>query len=206
MSLRMLFGWICALSLALPAAASAQTLDNDQAAASTDVAADPDTQPGATSLTVPVADTQSTSGTEPSEVSSDNGHSGDGYSARPELPDHDYFAVGLVYRQVFIPSFIQNLFVHSSLDASNPGRGLQFNYRRNNFNIIVDAWWNKAGGTGAFRGLGADHPPTGRPEIVAVNIEPPPGLGGLDVVLPHHRVVRARGRLRPRAWARPSAA
>lgn len=71
-----------------------------------------------------------------------------------EAPDTDYFFLGAMYRQVIIPGFIQGLFVEGGIDGFNPGAGLQFNWRRNNFNIIAEAWWNNAEGNGYFRAPG----------------------------------------------------
>ncbi len=71
-----------------------------------------------------------------------------------EEPDKDYYFLGAFYRHVMIPTFIQNLFVNSTVDGSNPGVGLMFNWRRNNLNVGVEAWWNNAQASGTFLGLG----------------------------------------------------
>jgi hypothetical protein len=71
-----------------------------------------------------------------------------------ELPDTDYFFLGAMYRQVIIPGFIQQLFVNGGIDGINPGVGLTFNYRRNNFNVIANVWWNNAAADGYFRASG----------------------------------------------------
>lgn len=68
-----------------------------------------------------------------------------------EEANTDYFFLGGFYRHVIIPGFIQELFVEGGIDGSNPGAGLSFNYRRNNFNIVANAWWNNASGQGYFR-------------------------------------------------------
>lgn len=152
MSLRMLGGLACALFLFLPVRAMAQDLEEDQAAATeTEETEAPSGELGA-----------------PSDQGDENAIGAEHSFTDPhEVPDHDYFALGVFYREVFIPSFIQQLFVNSTLDAANPGVGLQFNYRRNNLNVIVDAWWNGAMGSGYFRGLGK---PAGDEEFVNVNL------------------------------------
>ncbi|MEQ9076667.1 MAG: hypothetical protein RLP09_22610 [Sandaracinaceae bacterium] len=71
-----------------------------------------------------------------------------------EEANTDYFFLGGFYRHVIIPGFIQELFVEGGIDGSNPGAGLSFNYRRNNFNIVANAWWNNASGQGYFRANG----------------------------------------------------
>ncbi|HBQ11713.1 MAG TPA: hypothetical protein DEF51_11345 [Myxococcales bacterium] len=71
-----------------------------------------------------------------------------------EEANTDYFFLGGFYRHVIIPGFIQELFVEGGIDGSNPGAGISFNYRRNNFNIVANAWWNNASGQGYFRANG----------------------------------------------------
>ena len=71
-----------------------------------------------------------------------------------EEANTDYFFLGGFYRHVILPGFIQELFVEGGIDGSNPGAGLSFNYRRNNFNIVANAWWNNASGQGYFRANG----------------------------------------------------
>ena len=84
-----------------------------------------------------------------------------------ELPDTDYFFLGAMYRQVIIPGFIQSLFVNGGIDGINPGVGLSFNYRRNNFNVIANVWWNNAAADGYFRALGD---PPGDMEYIKVDL------------------------------------
>lgn len=72
-----------------------------------------------------------------------------------ELEDTDYFFLGAFARGVLIPGFIQEPFVDGGgVDGLNIGTGLTFNYRRNNFNLIVNGWWNNAQADGYFRGNG----------------------------------------------------
>ena len=71
-----------------------------------------------------------------------------------EEANTDYFFVGAFYRHVVIPGFIQQLFVDGGIDGSNPGVGLTFNWRKNDFNVIANVWWNNAEASGYFRALG----------------------------------------------------
>lgn len=71
-----------------------------------------------------------------------------------ELENTDYFFLGAFGRAVIIPGFIQSLFVDGGIDGFNPGTGLTFNWRRNNFNIVANVWWNNAQGDGFFRASG----------------------------------------------------
>lgn len=71
-----------------------------------------------------------------------------------EEEDQDYFFLGAFYRQVIIPGFIQELFVDGGIDGFNPGFGLQFLWRKNNFNVSANVWWNNAQGQGFFRASG----------------------------------------------------
>ncbi|MGE0788229.1 MAG: hypothetical protein AB7S26_21330 [Sandaracinaceae bacterium] len=71
-----------------------------------------------------------------------------------ELPDTDYFFLGAMGRGVIIPGFIQQLFVQGGIDGFNPGVGASFNWRRNNFNVVANVWWNNAVGDGYFRANG----------------------------------------------------
>jgi len=71
-----------------------------------------------------------------------------------EEEDTDYFFLGALGRAVIIPGFIQEPFVDGGIDGFNPGAGLTFNWRRNNFNVIANVWWNNAQGDGYFRAQG----------------------------------------------------
>lgn len=71
-----------------------------------------------------------------------------------ELEDVDYFFLGAMGRGVIIPGFIQSLFVEGGIDGFNPGAGLSFNWRRNDFNVVANVWWNNAQADGFFRGNG----------------------------------------------------
>lgn len=148
-------GLISALTLVLglgASAASAQTLEEDQeAAAGSDGLGSPDG--GAAPADYSDEETPPSDGDEAAVVEDEPVAPVD--SLDPvELPDTDYFFLGAMYRQVIIPGFIQQLFVSGGTDGVNPGVGLQFNYRRNNFNIIADVWWNNASADGYFRANG----------------------------------------------------
>lgn len=84
-----------------------------------------------------------------------------------EEVDQDYFFLGAFYRQVIIPGFIQELFVNGGIDGFNPGVGLQFLWRKNNFNVSANVWWNNAQGEGFFRASG--DPPTDQ-EFIEANL------------------------------------
>ncbi len=71
-----------------------------------------------------------------------------------ELEDEDYFFLGAFSRAIIIPGFIQSLFVDGGIDGFNPALGLTFNWRRNDFNIIANVWWNNAAASGYFRASG----------------------------------------------------
>ena len=85
-----------------------------------------------------------------------------------ELEDTDYFFLGAFGRGVVIPGFIQTLFVEGGIDGFNPGVGLTFNWRRNNFNVIADVWWNNANAGGFFR---ANGDPVTDTERIDVNLQ-----------------------------------
>ena len=122
-------GSMMALLLALGAGtASAQTQDEEAAGASTD--GDYGGPAPSTPLTVRDAN-------DPHEEA-----------------NTDYFFIGAFYRHVIIPGFIQQLFVDGGIDGSNPGVGLTFNWRKNDFNVIANVWWNNAEASGYFRALG----------------------------------------------------
>jgi len=71
-----------------------------------------------------------------------------------EVEDTDYFFLGAMGRGVIIPGFVQELFVEGGIDGFNPGAGLSFNWRRNNFNVVANVWWNNAVADGYFRANG----------------------------------------------------
>jgi hypothetical protein len=83
-----------------------------------------------------------------------------------ERENTDYFFLGAMYRHVFIPSFIQRVApIEEGIDADNPGVGLTFTYRRNNFGVTANAFWNGAQGQGFYRESG--DPRTDTEHIIA---------------------------------------
>ena len=68
-----------------------------------------------------------------------------------EDPHEGYYFVGLMYRHIVVPKFIQNLFVDGGTTVSNPGFGAQFEYRKDNFSIIGNVWWQDFGFVGPYR-------------------------------------------------------
>lgn len=142
MSLRL--GWWASSVLAVTLAtgvASAQSLDEEQEAAGD----------GADRLGAP-----GRLGDEQADVEDGSPREAPHDSTDPrELENTDYFFLGGFYRHVFIPSFIQRVGpIHGGIDADNPGAGLSFTYRRNNFSVVANVWWNGAQGEGFFRASG----------------------------------------------------
>lgn len=152
MSLRTL-GLFTTLALALAGAreARAQSLEEEQAAMESGEGADgrdADAAEPAGEDPARLGDEQAAMEDEaPVEASTDN-------LDPTEAEDEDYFFLGAFYRHVVIPGFMQELFVEGGIDASNPGAGLQFLWRRNNLNVGLNVWWNNAQGTGFFRAQG----------------------------------------------------
>jgi hypothetical protein len=71
-----------------------------------------------------------------------------------EEPLEGYYFLGIMYRHWIVPSFLLHLFVDEAVTGSNPGVGVQFTYRKNNFDIIGSLWWMGGYAEGAFRGPG----------------------------------------------------
>ena len=71
-----------------------------------------------------------------------------------EDPHQGYYFVGAFYRHVFLPAFLIELFVDESVSGSNPGFGLEFTYRKDNFDIVGSLWWSGASAEGPFRASG----------------------------------------------------
>lgn len=78
-----------------------------------------------------------------------------------ELADTDYFFLGAFARGVVVPTFMQGLFVQysggrgASGDPVNMGAGAQFTWRRNGFNVTIEAGYLGFGTAGYYRGLDA---------------------------------------------------
>jgi hypothetical protein len=71
-----------------------------------------------------------------------------------EDPAEGYYFIGAFYRHVVVPKFMQNLFVDGGVTVSNPGFGVQFEYRKSGFSIIGSVWWQDFGFSGPFREAG----------------------------------------------------
>ncbi len=145
MALRWL-AWMTAAALALPGGvAAAQTLEEEQEEAEAPPAEYGGDEGASGRLDDEQAEAQH-GGDEPEPVRD---------STDPfEEANQDYFFLGAVYRHVIIPGFIQQLFVDGGIDGSNPAVGLTFNWRKNNFNVSANLWWNNAEADGYFRALG----------------------------------------------------
>ena len=73
-----------------------------------------------------------------------------------EDPSSAYLFLGASYFHTFTPAFIIGLFTDENTGGNNPGVALDFTYRKDNFSIIVSAYWQRFAVEGAFRGLGED--------------------------------------------------
>lgn len=71
-----------------------------------------------------------------------------------EDPDTNYYFVGLLFRGIFVPSFITELFLESSPAVRNPGVGAEFTYRKDGFDISAAVWWAQYDFEGPFRASG----------------------------------------------------
>ena len=71
-----------------------------------------------------------------------------------EDPHEGYYFVGLMYRHIVVPKFMQSLFVDGGTTVSNPGFGAQFEYRKDGFSIIGNVWWQDFGFVGPYREAG----------------------------------------------------
>jgi hypothetical protein len=163
-SLRML---TIALALSLASGAAAQTLEEEQAAQEEET----DTEGENATLAAPTAEPEEESdrlGDEQAEVQEQAPAETFRDSTDPfEEENVDYLFLGAFYRHVVIPGFIQSLFVAGGIDGSNPGTGVTFNWRKNNFNINTNLWWNNAVANGFFRAQGDPRTDT---EFVDVNL------------------------------------
>lgn len=145
-------GLVMALALAMAAPAAAQTLEEEQAElegegdANDDTGADLDDgeEEGPDLLGDEQAQLQYTTEDEVARSSTDPF----------EVPDQDYFFLGAFGRWYGIPRFLQNLFIEDGVDANNPGVGLEFTWRKNNFSVGGQVWWALAQGEGFYRASG----------------------------------------------------
>ena len=151
---------ICALVLAAPIlAANARAQAQDNAAAQ----AQPESmQAPASDEPQPIPDEGSAGTGDPSladeqalQSEGDNRPEAERDSTDPfEDPHEGYYFVGLMYRHIVVPKFMQNLFVDGGTTVSNPGFGAQFEYRKDGFSIIGNVWWQDFGFVGPFREAG----------------------------------------------------
>ncbi|MGF1465063.1 MAG: hypothetical protein ACFCGT_02915 [Sandaracinaceae bacterium] len=68
-----------------------------------------------------------------------------------EAQDESYFFLGAFGRWVGMPRFLQNVFIDGGVDANNPGVGLDFTWRKNQFSVGAQVWWMNGQGTGFYR-------------------------------------------------------
>jgi hypothetical protein len=70
-----------------------------------------------------------------------------------ELEDHTYVFLGAMVRALVVPTFIQNIFVAGGSTPINGGFGIFFNYRRNRFNVLLEAYYQSFYNEGFYRGV-----------------------------------------------------
>jgi hypothetical protein len=152
---------ICALVLAAPVLAAntrAQAQDNAGAQAPADsMQAPPSDDPQ------PIPADDGSMGTGDPSLADEQALQSEGEN-RPEAqrdatdpfedPHEGYYFVGLMYRHIVVPKFMQNLFVDGGTTVSNPGFGAQFEYRKDGFSIIGNVWWQDFSFVGPFREAG----------------------------------------------------
>lgn len=74
-----------------------------------------------------------------------------------ERADTDYFFAGAFFRTLFVPDFIQGLFVtYEGGTAVNFGGGGYFGWRRNGFNVVAEVWYAGFYNQGFYHGAGAE--------------------------------------------------
>lgn len=143
---------LLALLLTTPLAARAQTLEEDMAAAESEGS-------GASlssSSGVSTVDAGHALGDEQATIEEDAPVEAvdDGISPL-ERADTDYFYVGGIFRTLFVPDFIQGLFVdYEGGTAVNFGGGAYFGWRRNGFNVVAEVWYAGFGHQGFYHGSG----------------------------------------------------
>ena len=71
-----------------------------------------------------------------------------------EEPRKGYYFLSAMYRQIWIPTFIQRLFMEGGVGTTDPGFGGEFTYRKNNFSISGSVWWQSLKFNGPFRSSG----------------------------------------------------
>jgi len=65
-----------------------------------------------------------------------------------------YYFLGVFYRHTWTPRFLISLFTDEQTAASNPSAGLEFTYRKDDFEIITQLWYQAYFVNGPFRGKG----------------------------------------------------
>lgn len=70
-----------------------------------------------------------------------------------ELQGDELYHFGVFARGIFVPQFIQNLFVSGGSNALRYGAGIMFNYRRDGFNMIVEVWGADFAHAAPYHGL-----------------------------------------------------
>lgn len=149
---------ICALAFAAPvlaASVSARAQDGAQAQMETQQApmeapADPNAPPAE-----PMATDPALSDEQALQAEGANRPVAERDSTDPfEDPHEGYYFVGLMYRQIVVPTFMQSLFVDGGTTVTTPGFGAQFEYRKDGFSIIGNLWWQSFSFVGPFREAG----------------------------------------------------
>lgn len=139
---------LASLTIAQPALA--QTLEEDMAAAEGDGAAPADGSVSAVDGGHELTDDQAELEEVAPVESVDDGIS------PGERPDTDYFFLGAFMRALFVPDFIQGLFVsYEGGTAINGAGGAYFGWRRNGFNVVAEVWYAGFGHQGFYHGSGA---------------------------------------------------
>lgn len=154
--------WVVALAALIASPAAAQSLEEEQASMEDEGGGgldSPDGDGGAAPADDAASDAEAPARLDDEQADvEDEGFDQDepvvDTSSPVELEDTDYFFLGAMARGVIIPGFIQGLFTEGGFDGINPGFGLSFNWRRNNFTVGANVWWNGAAGDGYFRGPG----------------------------------------------------
>jgi hypothetical protein len=76
-------------------------------------------------------------------------------AADPFEEEHTpYYFLGVFYRHTWTPRFLISLFTDEQTAADNPSAGLEFTYRKDDFEIITQLWYQAYFVNGPFRGKG----------------------------------------------------
>ena len=71
-----------------------------------------------------------------------------------EDPAETYMFLGAFYRHTWTPGFMLNLFTDENTPTNNSAFGLQFTYRKDNFDIVTSVYYQGYAVDGPFRGSG----------------------------------------------------